>query len=76
MKSSLESKDPPSIRDKSDKLSNLIQEIGSEVYHQSTQQNPNQPPPSDQSGPTTEPEEKVVDGEYREVDDNSSNDAK
>ena len=76
LKSSLESKDHPSIRDNSDKLSNLLQEIGSSVYQQSTQPDPNQPPPSDQSGPTTEPEEKVVDGEYSEVDDNSSNDAK
>ncbi|MCH2380060.1 MAG: molecular chaperone DnaK [Nitrososphaerales archaeon] len=76
LKSSLESKDPSSIRDNSDKLSNLLQEIGSSVYQQSTQPDPNQPPPSDQSGPTTEPEEKVVDGEYSEVDDNSSNDAK
>jgi molecular chaperone DnaK len=81
LKSSLESKDPTSIRDNSDKLSNLLQEIGSSVYQQSTQPDPtqpdpNQPPPSDQSGPTTKPEEKVVDGEYSEVDDNSSNDAK
>ena len=76
LKSSLESKDQSSIRDNSDKLSNLLQEIGSSVYQQSTQPDPNQPPPSDQSGPTTEPEEKVVDGEYSEVDDNSSNDAK
>tara|TARA_B100000686_G_scaffold40065_1_gene41409 strand:- start:1796 stop:3670 length:1875 start_codon:yes stop_codon:yes gene_type:complete len=76
LKSSLESKDHPSIRDNSDKLSNLLQEIGSSVYQQSTQPDPNQPPTSDQSGPTTEPEEKVVDGEYSEVDDNSSNDAK
>ena len=76
LKSSLESKDPSSIRDNSDKLSNLLQEIGSSVYQQSTQPDPNQSPPSDQSGPATEPEEKVVDGEYSEVDDNSSNDAK
>jgi len=80
LKSSLESKDPSSIRDNSDKLSNLLQEIGSSVYQQSTQPDPNQPdpnqPPPAQSGPTTESEEKVVDGEYSEVDDNSSNDAK
>ena len=79
LKSSLESKDQPSIRDNSDKLSNLLQEIGSSVYQQSAQPDPNQTssaPNSSAETNSSETQEKVVDGEYKEVDDDPSNDAK
>ena len=79
LKSSLESKDQPSIRDNSDKLSNLLQEIGSSVYQQSAQPDPDQTssaPNSSAETNSSETQEKVVDGEYKEVDDNPSNDAK
>ena len=79
LKSSLDSKDHPSIRDNSDKLSNLLQEIGSSAYQQSAQPDPDQTssaPNSSAETNSSETQEKVVDGEYKEVDDDPSNDAK
>ena len=78
LKSSLDSKDHPSIRDNSDKLSNLLQEIGSSAYQQSAQPDPDQTssaPNSSAETNSSETQEKVVDGEYKEVDDDPSNDA-
>ena len=78
LKSSLDSKDHPSIRDNSDKLSNLLQEIGSSAYQQSAQPDPDQTssaPNSSAETNSSETQEKVVDGEYKEVNDDPSNDA-
>jgi len=79
LKSSLDSKDHNSIREHSDNLSNLLQEIGSSAYQQSAQPDPDQTssaPNSSADTNSSETQEKVVDGEYKEVDDNPSNDAK
>ena len=67
------------FEDNSDKLSNLLQEIGSSAYQQSAQPDPDQTssaPNSSAETNSSETQEKVVDGEYKEVDDNPSNDAK
>ncbi len=79
LKSSLDSKDHNSIREHSDNLSNLLQEIGSSAYQQSAQPDPDQTssaPNSSADTNSSETQEKVVDGEYKEVDDTPSNDAK
>ena len=74
LKSSLQSKEQSSILENSDKLSKLLQEIGSSIYQQSAQPDVNQTSATDSSvdDNTSDSQEKVVDGEYDVVDDDNS----
>ena len=80
LKTSVESKEQSSITENSDKLSKLLQEIGSSMYQQSTQADVNQASSTSSSSvdnnASTDSQEKVVDGEYDVVDENSSTDDK
>ena len=61
-------------------MSKLLQEIGSSMYQQSTQADVNQASSTSSSSvdnnASTDSQEKVVDGEYDVVDENSSTDDK
>ncbi|MFH0748925.1 MAG: molecular chaperone DnaK [Candidatus Bathyarchaeota archaeon] len=68
LREAISGKDSEKIKTKSDTLSRVLQEIGTAAYQQASQQSPpQQEPDNGQSGPQNE-KEKVVDADYRVVD--------